>query len=96
MPITFTHPLPVGADLLHNDAPPSPKARPPGINVGLLNIRDGRDSNLGLACRCFEQANLDLIVVAETKIQDDIYPKRVLDMISSALNPSPTREGLLW
>ena len=92
-PIVFTQPINHGADVLHNPPP----RRPPGINIGCYNIRDGQNSGLAVAARACEVANLDLAVLFETKIPDSIYKKHFLsyDVVCTKSLPNQGGVGLL-
>jgi hypothetical protein len=87
-PITFTHPIHHGADPLHQ-----PKPRPPGIILGTLNIRDGRNSGLAIAIREFQQGNYNIIVATETKISNDIYAKHTLGYEVTCSQALPNQGG---
>jgi hypothetical protein len=87
-PIVFTHPIHHGTDPLGKPNPQ--KARPPGLNLGTLNIRDGQSSGLAMAIREFQQGNYDIVVATETKISNNIYSKHTLgyEVICSTALPN--------
>ena len=89
MPLQFTQPIHHGLDPLHT-TPPQPK-RPPGLNIGTYNIRDGRAYGLPQAIRAVQLGNYDFMVVTETKIQDQVYCKNRLgyDVVVSQATPGP-------
>ena len=96
-PITFTHPIHHGADPLHNHPPPpkrKPTPRPPGLNLGTLNIRDGRSSGLAMAIREFQQGNYDIVIATETKITDEVYTKHTLGYEVTCSKALPHQGGV--
>ena len=42
--------------------------KPSGINIGTLNIVDGRGNKLELACKTLRRLGLDIVVLTETKL----------------------------
>ena len=56
---------------------------PTSLWIGTYNIRDGRglggDGGLITSLRAVREANLDLVILTETKISNEIYTKAAFD-----------------
>ena len=67
--------IPYGVDRFHI-APLLPRRcprRPPGIAIGILNIRDGRDFRLVQAIQMVERGGFNVILLMEKNIQTEAY-----------------------
>ena len=92
MPINFSRPIPHGANRLHT-ASPLPRRRPrrpPGLAIGTLNIRDGRDFGLAQAIWVLVRGGFDVMLLTKTKIQSEacLHNRLVYDVTYSAVWPS--------
>ena len=70
MPLTFSRPIPYGADRLHTamSTPLRCPQRTPGLAIGTLNIQDGWGFGLAQAIRAVERGGFDMMLLTETKI----------------------------
>ena len=96
MPLNFYLPFLYGFDRLHT-ALPLPRCRPqrpPGIEIGTLNIRDGRGFGLAQTIRVVEQRGFNVMVLTETKIQTEAYWHSCLGYNVTCLKACPSRTGL--
>ena len=70
MPLTFSKPLPHGADRLHT--PPMPQ-RPSGIFIKMLNIWDGQGFGLAQAIQEMKPKVFDVMILTKRKIYTMAY-----------------------
>jgi len=65
------------------------------LKLGTYNIRSGRQSRLQLACRAMAMANMDIVVLTETKIDSDFWARSAYGYtISCTQALSPFQGGI--
>ena len=92
MPLTFSRTNPHGADRLHMALPPLclRTPRPPGLAIGMLNIRDGRGFGLAQSIWAVESRGFDVMLLTETKISTTEYFRNWLGYKVNCLKARPT------
>ena len=74
MLLTFSQPRTHGANRLHM-APPLRRCPPlpPGLSIGMLNVRDGQGFGLAQAIRAVDLRCFDVMILTKTKISITVY-----------------------
>ena len=91
IPITFYRPTSQGAGCLHTALTPPrlQTPRPPGLDIGTLNIRDGRVCRLAQIIREVERGRLDLVsLMKKIRMEECSNNRRGYDVVRAAGLPS--------
>ena len=93
IPLNFSRPIHHGANRLHTAPTRCQTQCPPGLDIGTLNIQDGRGFGLAQAIRAVERGVFDMMLLTDTYIQSEAHSYNCLGYNVTCLMicPSSTR-----